>query len=717
VSRNTAPGAVVWPSVIELAVLALTLTQGIARDTAVYANSATAALVTSAAARHSRQVSRLGRYSAQVRTRAEGFVKPGRFGPEIPLLRVDLAASVQWQRPSDVSVVLLGARTHVARLPGTTRETLGGWFVGLVTAEPWFAPGAMGDEIDFMGIPDEPALHPLAPGADALYHYAIVDSVRMILPGRTVRSVAVAVEPRRYDKSLVQGTMWLDADSLDVVRLSVAFVGRGLWDDDDDESPRLLGAEADLEYALHEGQYWLPYRQILTLDWRYRYLPGATLPARAISTFDDYRLTEVPPIVFQRRTSHARLGDECDPWSYHARADCGTRRGVRLGWDGDLRYQVVTPPLDSLARFDFGDGADRSATFDEDAVGRRLTEMAIRSGTLPAEARVQDRPMVNPLLVAAIRDGVRFNRVQGPSLGGTVRLRTGALTTLEPTVRGSAGDERITGALLLRHDDPQRDVWLQARHQLREAEPWTSGLSFVGTLRSAFLGDDAADYYLVTGASGGLTVRLGRGRGLRVELGWERQRSVTATDGSVLNDVVFGDGQFLPNPAIVEGDFGRVMISRLFGDVGSPTLEVGIEGLGGSDLAAARGWIVADAPFDLGRRHGDVEVRAGHMIGDSLPQLEFRAGGRYTVRGYEYGVRRGRGAWSVQSEVEIVPNAWVAPVALIDIGNVIGPGSGDPLIGVGLGLSVGNGWLRLDLVKGVNPAAVVRADLGIKIAM
>jgi hypothetical protein len=56
-------------------------------------------------------------------------------------------------------------------------------------------------------------------------------------------------------------------------------------------------------------------------------------------------------------------------------------------------------------------------------------------------------------------------------------------------------------------------------------------------------------------------------------------------------------------------------------------------------------------------------------------------------------------------------------VALVDIGNVIGSGAGDPLIGIGLGLSLGNGWLRLDLVKGVNPAAVVRADLGVHIGM
>jgi hypothetical protein len=62
-----------------------------------------------------------------------------------------------------------------------------------------------------------------------------------------------------------------------------------------------------------------------------------------------------------------------------------------------------------------------------------------------------------------------------------------------------------------------------------------------------------------------------------------------------------------------------------------------------------------------------------------------------------------------------VPNEWVAPLLLADVGNVIGTGSGDPLVGLGLGLSVGNGWLRFDLTKGVHPSAVVRGDLEVRI--
>jgi hypothetical protein len=695
--------------------MTLALVQGGAPDTATYRDAATAALVTRAAERHARQVSRLERYVARVRSRMEGSVSVTRFGPGVTVLDMDLVAQVHWQRPGDLSIELRGARTKVARLPGANRDLVGGWFVGLVTSDPWFAPGAMGDEIDFMGIPDEPALHPLAPDADRWYRYAITDSVQMFIPGRTVRSIALSVEPRGYGRSLVQGTMWLDADSLDVVRMTVAFVGPGLWEEDDDESPQLVGAEADLEYALHEGEFWLPYRQILTLDWRYRYLPGAVLPARAVSTFDEYRLTDVPPITVRRRTSRSRMEDQCEPWSGGGVSDCGTRHEVRSRRDHGRLYQVDIPPLDSLARFDFGDAGSRPATFDEELVGRRLTEMALQAGVLPTEARAAHRPLVHPALVAALRDGIRFNRVQGPSLGGAARLRLGALTVLEPTARLSAGDQRLTGGLTLRRDAPGSDAWVRAHHRLRDAEPWTSGQSLTGTLRAAFLGDDAADYYLVTGAAAGVTWRLGRDRGTRFEVGWERQRSAAATEGSVLHDVFFGDGRLPPNPAITEGDFGRMLVSRRFGDVVGPHVEVGVEGLAGTTASGARAWIVADAAFAVVGRRARVAARAGHVLGDSLPQLAFRAGGRYTVRGYEYGARRGRGVWAVQGEVEIVPNGWVAPLLIADVGNVIGGGGGDPLVGVGLGLAVGNGWLRIDLVKGVHPSTVVRADVGVRL--
>jgi hypothetical protein len=694
-------------------ILAVALQSG---DTATYRDAATRALVTRAAERHSEVVSRLDGYAARVRSRLEGSVAPTRFARGLRVIGIDIVATVQWEQPSDVRVQVVGARSRVARLPGARREAMGAWMLGLVTSEPWFAPGAMGDEIDFMGIPDEPAMHPLAPGAERVYRYALVDSLVAVLPTRVIRTLAVQVEPRRYDRSLVQGTMWLDADSLDVVRLSVAFVGPGLWEEDDDESPRLIAAEADLEYGLHEGRYWLPLKQILTLDWRYRYLPGLAMPTRSVTTFDDYRLHELPPIRFERNDRPDGWDRNCDPWSGEpGRPECGERRAVRGSYDSNgLRFQIILPPMDSLERFEFTDSTV-TASFDEESVGRRLTELAVRAGGLPVEARAYRRPVIHPVLAAALRDGFRFNRVQGVSLGGTANLRLAPLVALEPTARLSAGDERITGALALRRDGPDLSWWVQGHHALREAEPWTVGLSLPGSIRAVLMGDDAADYYLGTGGEIGAAWKLGPLAGTRVAMGWERQKSVGATGGSVVHDVFFGDGDLPINPAIADGYFGRVSLSHRRETEAGHAVEAGIDALAGGDRAAGRAWLVTDLRFAMGTRRGRLTARGGHLLGDSLSQLDFRAGGRHSVRGYEYGVRRGRGLWAVQGELEIWPNEWAAPLLLVDVGNVIGGGAGDPLVGVGVGLSAGNGWLRIDLMKGVNPGTPVRADIGIQV--
>jgi hypothetical protein len=389
---------------------------------------------------------------------------------------------------------------------------------------------------------------------------------------------------------------------------------------------------------------------------------------------------------------------------------------VRGSWDSDgTRYQVIVPPVDSLERFAFGDSAGPEVSFDEAAVGERLRELAVRAGGLPADAQVGRRPPLHPALAAALRDGLRFNRVQGASLGGTARLKLGALTALEPGVRISAGDERVTGALALRRDGPDLEWSLGAHHRLRESEPWTGGLSLPSSLRAALMGDDAADYYLTTGGELAVWWRLGDLAGTRLAMGMERQRSVTATGGSAVHDVLFGDGDFPANPAVADGDFARVSVSHRFERDDGRSVELGLEGLAGADRAGGRAWMTADLRFGLGARRGRLTARAGHTLGDSLPQLEFRAGGRHTVRGYEYGMRRGEGVWAVQGEMEVYPNEWAAPLLILDVGNVIGSGSGDPLIGAGIGVSVGNGWLRIDLVKGLHPSTVVRADIGVQV--
>jgi len=160
---------------------------------------------------------------------------------------------------------------------------------------PWFIPRALGDSIRMLGVPETAALHPLAIGGEAFYDYAIVDSVSMFLPGRTIHAIAVRVRPRRLGASLVAGDMWVDAETADVVRLMVTFLGEYLWETpaedataadsadarrDSKRAQQFLTVQADLEYSLHENRYWMPYRQVLALTAEFDVLVRVALPAR-----------------------------------------------------------------------------------------------------------------------------------------------------------------------------------------------------------------------------------------------------------------------------------------------------------------------------------------------------------------------------------------------------------------------------------------------------
>jgi hemolysin activation/secretion protein len=110
-------------------------------------------------------------------------------------------------------------------------------------------------------------------------------------------------------------------------------------------------------------------------------------------------------------------------------------------------------------------------------------------------------------------------------------------------------------------------------------------------------------------------------------------------------------------------------------------------------------------------RTGTLSLKTGYAVGDSLPQIRFRAGGPGTVRGYDYGTRVGAGAWSAQLDVALTRSWVLAPVVFADVGDTFRPGRFDPLVGVGGGISLLGGWIRVNGSVGLNPGTDFRFDL------
>ena len=690
-------------------------------DSTVYADSATAALIARAREHHRIRSSQLSGYRAKIFTRTEGRIATGRFSRGVSLFTYEAAALVRWMSPGDVRVEVQGARSSTARLPLMQRDVIEGFWTETLTGEPWFIPASLGDYIQLMGIPDDEALHPLARRAERYYRYAVTDSLQIGMPGRAVRAIAVSIQPTYLGPTLLSGTMWLDADSLDVVRLTATVVGDHIWDDDED-APVMKTMEVDLEYGLHLNRFWLPFRQIVTPTFTYKYLPGATIPASAVTTFSDYDISVDTIVDFDplpRRIAERRPGPRwrCEPWDFDShpsrpRGRCGEEAFVRRDIDDDgNRWEIVVPSLDSLRNFEFGsefEVAEQSAA--EDIIRARIGDMAALSEKLPHQL-VQ--PQTNPLLDPAIAlQAFQYNRVQGPSLGGGHTLYPDlAFTTLHATARFGFGDLRPTASLVWRRDAPRGRLDLEAFRALRYAEPWTVGTPIGNSLKALFSGHDDADYYLALG--GGLAYTGYQGALRDVELGvrFERQRSMAVESGSVMNDFLFGRGVFQPNPSIVEDDFVHARAIRTF-HARRATLQVGADGLFGDRLTGGRVWGSAMVPYWLGAGSGFVRLRGGAVAGDSVPQLRFRAGGPETVRGYSYGVRRGEGFWSAQWEQELKDSQYWAPVVFVDVGDVVTASyEFDPLVGVGAGVALLSGWMRLEFSKGVNPSTSLRFDL------
>ena len=178
-----------------------------APDTATFADSATEAFIVQAQGRHAYLDSLIRDYSATVLTRIDVGFGRSRFARVPPIMAHETAANITWSLPNNLKVDVLGERA-ASPFPNADIEA--------EFDRPWFIPRSLGDSIRMVDdeIPTTAALHPLAPGAEQFYRYAITDSLTMVLPGRTVHAVGVRVEPKELGPSLIAGNMWFDSDTL-----------------------------------------------------------------------------------------------------------------------------------------------------------------------------------------------------------------------------------------------------------------------------------------------------------------------------------------------------------------------------------------------------------------------------------------------------------------------------------------------------------------------
>ncbi|MEP6474676.1 MAG: hypothetical protein ABJC74_13200, partial [Gemmatimonadota bacterium] len=502
-----------------------------------FADAATRELVMRGIIRHAAQDTLVADYQARFRYRLSFGLGKRVWERVLTAAVEEQEGQLEWQRPNDLKVEIQGRRSEARRAELDLKS---------IFDRPWFVPRQVGDSVRAFGqdFPQRAALHPLAADGPAWYRYAIIDSVTVRDPtGIEVRLRAVQVVPVRPGGALVAGTLWFDIATAEVVRFSFRFLGGQIWVDPDspthDDSTdarrangiisRILTLNADLQYALQEGKYWMPYRQILSGRVEVPFIGNLVIPFESETHFEDYTINSGKTIAFTVPLGDSTLSADSARALEQARRDSIRTERRHRGRSGEAdpdtmsvrewagrwsngRYEMHRAPDDSLARYTgWGDSLVlEHDSHDDERIRKVEGDLAGLVNRLPEDISGVPRQGVPLEQFANI---VRFNRVQGISLGLDYRWRPNgwAFSRFDAGARFGLADGRPLGHLGLVRDAPGGKVSLTAFRDVVEADPFSHGRSFANSFNAGFSAHDEADYFLATGARLDFQRSLGRG--------------------------------------------------------------------------------------------------------------------------------------------------------------------------------------------------------------
>jgi hypothetical protein len=641
------------------------------------------------------------------------------FRRERGLFEHERIARIRWSEDARQAIQWIGARTAVPIVgidSGDPERSAGraDFDRGDVTVE---VRGDMDaavdylDETDFPGFDFDPAAdrltfgddwayHPLADSSFVHYRYSLGDTLRVELPAneRAVVLYEVLVEPRRADFELVAGSLWLDSASASLVRAT--YRPARPWSlrvDEPDaarEVPGFVGPiEAEIRYitiesSLQELEFWMPRRFAFEGEGR----AGGLLPVRMPVTLEwsvgGYVINEPPLGILVE-------GDLPEGW----------QREVRVETDDDgveTTYTVVVPTTRALRESlalseDFG--RRTPVTFDD----TELDELASKlQGLLPTYRRFR------PRLAWGLEDGqVRFNRVEGLSVGTAATFPLASDLSLELAARIGTGDREpnLEGAL---RRGPEWSQWtLEGYYRLASMSDADDPFDLTSSAVNLAWGSDRGEYYRATGA--GLT-HASRGTNVATRVGafYERQRAVERTTTFSIRRLFEKDlTARLTLPAddldLYGGRLGLDWFAGTdpHGFILTGSLR-GEAGFGDAEYRRADARLSISRPLFLGLAAA-LEAGAGAAWGDLPLQRSYFLGAAGTLRGFDLNEHVGPTFWRGRAELATA-FAGARIAAFSDVGWVGERADfrvDDPLAAVGVGASFLDGIVRFDVARAV----------------
>lgn len=691
--------------------------------------------------------------SKQRMTVGIGFRETGR---ERMLFRTEGAARVRWQQGRGVRIDVLGARTAFPMVYPGVRVVMD---MLDDDAIPYY-PGREG-LLHLAGVrrvtqTDEGLfIHPLDEGAEAYYRYRSGDSVVFRLPdGRRIRLREVTVIAREPTWDLIVGSLWFDVASAHLVRAvfrpaaPVDVVQLAERDDPHtfDDVPRFVRpmifpmtatiTAFTVEYGLHDQRWWLPRLQTVEARGRMGFTRFSFTLAESFRFASVNGTDTIPRIeVTPESDSLRRVAERARRDSLRA-----ARRAHRGGNEGDEELRGLDCPLgDTLVLKRLHDRTlpvaihvpcDTAMLAHSPelppsiyASGEETFDLAQRDELvkqLGLSLQPGWHPLPPTLHYGLDRGLLRYNRVEGLSAGIGIEENFGSGVVGEATARIGVADWEPNVELHVRRSNGRRTIGLGVYRRLESASDWGDPFSLGSSVSALLFARDYGFYYRSWGAE-----LLGSWEGART-FGWrafaEHQwNAPVATNFSLPN--LLSDREFRPNLHAARADaFGLGLWWR--GDFGLDphdwrlALDARAEGATGT-FDYARGALDATLSRGIARvgdrwLDGALTAGAGTSAGSVPAQRLWYLGGVSTVRGHTPGTAVGDAYWFGRAELGYGLTA-VRPALFFDLGwagaRERWTHPGRPISGAGVGLSVLDGLMRLDVAKGIHPDRGWRVEL------
>lgn len=701
-----------------------------------YADSATAALVARTRGARERNERLVTAYTATVSQRMGAGIHA--LSRDRMLFHQELSANISWKRDGQSTITVTGARQGVPvasrkdHIPGDLDATV-----------RWLVVNPGEDYLGMIGGDDDGFVYPLKAGGEQDYRYAMGDTTVITLAtGKKIRLLQLKVTPRRSDWKLMSGSLWFDADSYGLVRAVFRparpyELQRDGDKDDLDDVPGWVNPKAEikfitLEYGLYENRWWM--LRYAALDAIGNMGSWLGLPVKFERVYSDYEVEGgTPPAegsTFRAAgTVRRRDSDSLPPDPEAARARRAARRKarndcldkaegraeVRECWNAGVTRDsslLVVVPKDTLTLL-------TSAALGPPVLemGDLITESELRGladaiRQMPGAPR-QDRIEL-PKGVSALLRNARYNRVEGLSLGLSGTVQRGRLL-VDGLGRIGIADGVPNAELGASVGGARRRFRLGGYRRLAAVNPDTKPFGIVNSVGGLLAQRDDGDYFRALGVE--LT-------GQNVETGWwswriygERQKAALVETSFSLPHLFDSQQTFRPNVVADRADqFGASLtlrgsqpLSRSFQVGGEATVEAaGGDYRFGRGSATVRGTFTPAGPLALA-----VEAAAGTSTGSVPVQGRFYLGGPATLRGYSGAATFGDAFWRGRVEVATsFPGLRVAVFSDVGwAGDRAGFRTGKPLIGSGVGASILDGLIRLDLARGMRAPTGWRFDL------